>query len=114
MALLELKNISKSFAHAQGTLRVLEDVSFTIDEGQFVAIVGPSGCGKSTMLRIINGLMPATAGQVLYQGKQVDGINLECAPLDREPLPHLLARQALARSEVKLDEPYVDRDRNLG
>jgi len=79
MALLELKNISKSFAHAQGSLRVLEDVSFTIDEGQFVAIVGPSGCGKSTMLRIINGLMPATAGQVLYQGKQVDRINLECA-----------------------------------
>ncbi|MGO9264965.1 MAG: ABC transporter ATP-binding protein [Candidatus Binataceae bacterium] len=79
MALLELKNISKSFAHAQGSLRVLEDVSFTIDEGQFVAIVGPSGCGKSTMLRIINGLMPATGGQVLYQGKQVDGINLECA-----------------------------------
>jgi NitT/TauT family transport system ATP-binding protein len=79
MALLELKNISKSFAHAQGSLRVLEDISFTIDEGQFVAIVGPSGCGKSTMLRIINGLMPATGGQVLYQGKQVDGINLECA-----------------------------------
>ncbi len=79
MALLELKNISKSFAHAQGSLRFLEDVSFTIDEGQFVAIVGPSGCGKSTMLRIINGLMPATGGQVLYQGKQVDGINLECA-----------------------------------
>jgi len=79
MALLELKNISKSFAHAQGSLRVLEDVSFTIDEGQFVAIVGPSGCGKSTMLRIINGLMPASGGQVLYQGKQVDGINLECA-----------------------------------
>lgn len=79
MALLELKNISKSFAHAQGSLRVLEDISFTIDEGQFVAIVGPSGCGKSTLLRIINGLIPATAGQVLYQGKQVDGINLECA-----------------------------------
>jgi len=79
MALLELKNISKSFAHAQGSLRVLADISFTIDEGQFVAIVGPSGCGKSTMLRIINGLMHATAGQVLYQGKQVDGINRECA-----------------------------------
>jgi NitT/TauT family transport system ATP-binding protein len=79
MALLELKNISKSFAHAQGNLRVLEGISFTVDEGQFVAIVGPSGCGKSTMLRIINGLMPATSGQVLYQNKQVDGINLECA-----------------------------------
>ena len=79
MPLLELKHISKSFAHSKGTLRVLEDVSFNIEEGEFVALVGPSGCGKSTLLRIINGIMPMTAGQVLYQGRQVDGINLECA-----------------------------------
>lgn len=79
MALLEVKHVSKSFPHAQGNLRVLEDISFTIDEGQFVAVVGPSGCGKSTLLRIVNGLMPATSGQVLYQGKQIDGINAECA-----------------------------------
>jgi NitT/TauT family transport system ATP-binding protein len=79
MALLELNRISKSFTHAKGTLRVLEDISFGVEEGELVAIVGPSGCGKSTMLRIINGLMPATSGQVLYKGRQVDGINLECA-----------------------------------
>ena len=79
MALLELKEVSKSFAHAKGNLRVLENISFTIEQGEFVALVGPSGCGKSTLLRIINGIMPATSGQVLYQGKQVDGINLECS-----------------------------------
>ena len=79
MALLELRHISKSFAHNQGNLRVLEEISFSVDEGQFVAIVGPSGCGKSTMLRIVNGLMPPTSGQVLYQDRQVDGINLDCA-----------------------------------
>src|SRR3984957_18533380 len=79
MALLELKNISKSFAHAKGTLQVLEGITFTVEEGEFVAIVGPSGCGKSTLLRIINGIVPMTSGQVLYRGRQVDGINLECA-----------------------------------
>jgi NitT/TauT family transport system ATP-binding protein len=79
MALLELNRVSKSFTHAKGNLRVLEDVSFQIDEGELVAIVGPSGCGKSTMLRIINGLIPASSGQVVYNGRQVDGINLECA-----------------------------------
>ena len=79
MALLELKEVSKSFAHAKGSLRVLENISFTIEQGEFVALVGPSGCGKSTLLRIINGLMPPSSGQVLYQGRQVDGINLECA-----------------------------------
>ena len=79
MALLELKQVSKSFAHAKGNLRVLEDISFTVEEGEFVAVVGPSGCGKSTMLRMINGIMPPTSGQVLYKGRQIDGINLECA-----------------------------------
>jgi NitT/TauT family transport system ATP-binding protein len=79
MALLELKGICKSFPHAKGNLRVLEDLSFTVEEGEMVAVVGPSGCGKSTMLRIVNGLMQPTAGQVLYKGRQVDAINLECA-----------------------------------
>ncbi|MGH7905691.1 MAG: ABC transporter ATP-binding protein [Candidatus Binataceae bacterium] len=79
MALLELRHISKSFSHGKGNLRVLEDISFNVEEGNFIAIVGPSGCGKSTLLRIINGIMPVSAGQVLYQGRQVDGINLECA-----------------------------------
>ncbi|MGO9450921.1 MAG: ABC transporter ATP-binding protein [Candidatus Binataceae bacterium] len=79
MALLELHNVSKSFVHPKGTLSVLSDISCTIEEGEFVALVGPSGCGKSTLLRIINGIVPLTSGQVLYKGKQVDGINLECA-----------------------------------
>src|ERR1700692_164614 len=79
MPLLELKHISKSFAHAKGTLQVLNDINFDVEEGEFVAIVGPSGCGKSTLLRIINGIVPATSGQVLYNGQQVDGINPECA-----------------------------------
>ncbi|HKM99337.1 MAG TPA: ABC transporter ATP-binding protein [Candidatus Binataceae bacterium] len=79
MALLELHNVSKSFVQPKGTLNVLKEISCTIEEGEFVALVGPSGCGKSTLLRIINGIVPLTSGQVLYKGKQVDGINLECA-----------------------------------
>src|SRR6202453_4153837 len=54
-------------------------MSFSVERGEFIAIVGPSGCGKSTLLRIINGIVPATSGQVLYNGQQVDGINPECA-----------------------------------
>jgi NitT/TauT family transport system ATP-binding protein len=79
MALLELKHVSKNFAHAKGTLEVLRDINFDIEQGEFVALVGPSGCGKSTLLRIVNGIVPLTSGQVLYNGRQVDGINLECA-----------------------------------
>jgi NitT/TauT family transport system ATP-binding protein len=79
MALLDLKHISKAYPHNKGVLPVLEDVSFSVEQGEFIAIVGPSGCGKSTLVRIINGIVPATSGQVLYHGRQVDGINLECA-----------------------------------
>jgi len=79
MSLLELRHVSKSFKHAKGNLRVLEDINFNVEEGEFIAVVGPSGSGKSTMLRIMNGLIPPSAGQVLYKAKQVDGINPECA-----------------------------------
>jgi|SRR6516225_11627728 NitT/TauT family transport system ATP-binding protein len=79
MSLLELRHVSKSFKHAKGTLRVLDDINFNVKEGEFIAIVGPSGSGKSTLLRIINGLIHPSGGQVLYKERQVDGINLECA-----------------------------------
>ena len=79
MALLELKQVSKSYQHAKGSLRVLNEISFSVERGEFIAIVGPSGCGKSTLLRIINGIVPPTSGQVLYNGQQVDDINPECA-----------------------------------
>ena len=116
MALLELKNISKSFPHAKGNLRVLEGISFTVEEGQLVAIVGPSGCGKSTMLRIINGLMPPTSGQVLYSDRQVDGINLECALVFQSfaLMPWL---QVKANVELGLEArgvPPADREKRAG
>ena len=79
MALLQLRQVSKSYPHAKGSIRVLNEMSLDIELGEFIAIVGPSGCGKSTLLRIINGIVPPTSGQVLYNGQQVDGINPECA-----------------------------------
>ncbi len=54
-------------------LPVLDDLSFVVDEGTFVAILGPSGCGKSTLLRVVAGLLPPTAGQVLFEGRPVRG-----------------------------------------
>jgi NitT/TauT family transport system ATP-binding protein len=121
MALLELKNVSKSFVHPKGTLRVLEDISFSVEEGEFIALVGPSGCGKSTLLRIINGIVPLTSGQVLYRGRQVDGINLECALVFQSfaLLPWLsvkaniemgLEARAIGREErEKIASVYIDK-----
>jgi ABC-type Fe3+/spermidine/putrescine transport system ATPase subunit len=61
-ALLEIRNVSKSF----GATPVLHDVSFDVDRGEIVCLLGPSGCGKTTLLRIIAGLEQAGAGQVLF------------------------------------------------
>ena len=71
---VEVNNISKSFSKSDdGTpLPVIEDVSFKVNDGEFLCIVGSSGCGKTTILRIIAGLQQADSGEVLLDGKKVE------------------------------------------
>lgn len=65
--LIDIEKIGKRYAmRTGGSVVALEEVSFSISEGEFVSIVGPSGCGKSTLLRLIGGLMPPTAGHIRY------------------------------------------------
>ncbi len=59
---IEVNGIRKEFASDGGTLRVVEDVSLTVAEGEFVAIVGPSGCGKTTLMNMIAGFVQAGFG----------------------------------------------------
>lgn len=68
MANLEVKDLAKSY---NGKTKVLKDISFSVKNGDLVSILGSSGCGKTTTLRIIAGLIPATDGQVLVDGKDV-------------------------------------------
>ena len=60
--------LTKSFASNQGTLPVIEEVSFAVDDGEFVAIVGPSGCGKSTLMNIVAGFERPDRGSVKVDG----------------------------------------------
>ena len=69
MAVLEVKNITKTFDTEKSKISVLEDVSFSVSRDEFVCLVGPSGCGKSTLLRIIAGLEKPNAGQILFHGQ---------------------------------------------
>lgn len=66
--LLELKNISMSYHTLEGETTALSDISFSVQEGEFVALVGPSGCGKSTILNLISGLLKPEAGEILLKG----------------------------------------------
>src|SRR4051812_33003896 len=61
--------------HRYGTLSVLEDVSFTIAQGEILAIVGPSGCGKSTLLGILGGLLQPIGGSVAVRGEMPASLN---------------------------------------
>ncbi|TWI56242.1 ABC transporter ATP-binding protein [Halalkalibacter nanhaiisediminis] len=71
---IEIKNVNKSFFHKQkGTLKVLDQINVDIEQGQFVSILGPSGCGKTTMLNLIAGLEKEDDGEVLVNGKKING-----------------------------------------
>ncbi|MFQ5827727.1 MAG: ABC transporter ATP-binding protein [Candidatus Methylomirabilia bacterium] len=65
--------VGMTYAAASGPVEALREVSFSVAEGEFVALVGPSGCGKSTLLRIVAGLRPATRGTVTVAGQPVHG-----------------------------------------
>jgi len=77
--LFKLDHVTQRFRLPQGDVTVLNDVSFTAAEGEFIAIVGPSGAGKSTILRLISGLLKPSQGQVIYKGKPLGQTNLEAA-----------------------------------
>ena len=72
--MIELKNISKSFETAAGTVRALDDVSLTIETGEVFGIIGESGAGKSTLVRCINLLEQPTNGSVVIDGRDVTSL----------------------------------------
>ncbi|MDR5695329.1 MAG: ABC transporter ATP-binding protein [Armatimonadota bacterium] len=79
MPIIEVRSLSKVYRPNTGAppVEALRDVSFSVEAGEFVAIVGPSGCGKSTLLEIIAGLQSPTAGEVVVLGKPVQGPRTE-------------------------------------
>ncbi len=72
-AKIVVKDIKKSFSTAKGLLDVIGGINFTVDDGEFVAIVGPSGCGKTTLLNIIAGFVRPDQGQVAVDGTATYG-----------------------------------------
>src|SRR5579872_5988755 len=65
---IEVRELTKSFESDKGRLDVIQDVSFSVLEGEFVAVVGPSGCGKTTLLHLIAGFVRPDRGGVIIDG----------------------------------------------
>jgi branched-chain amino acid transport system ATP-binding protein len=81
--LLEVSNLSKHF----GGLRVLQDVSFQLHEGEILGLIGPNGAGKSTMFNVITGVYRPDGGTILFQGKSLAGLK-----------PHRVCKRGVART----------------
>jgi branched-chain amino acid transport system ATP-binding protein len=82
-ALLEVTHITKVF----GGLRAVNDVTFSVDEGEIVSMIGPNGAGKTTAFNCITGLYPVTAGEITFGGRNIVGLP-----------PHRITRRGITRT----------------
>lgn len=82
---LEVSGISKSFFHRRNETSVLNNVSLTVEQQEFVSIIGPSGCGKSTLFHMIGGLVEPDTGTILMNGKIVTGQRGEISYMPQQP-----------------------------
>jgi len=115
MPTIEFENVTK--VYGEDTV-ALDDVSFTVSEGEFVILLGPSGAGKSTMLRVLNGLTDPTEGSVRVSGTEVTGNRSEVGMVFQEhyliesksafgnALTGALSRNGLLRSMFGLQSEY--------
>lgn len=72
--MLELINLSKSFG-GDDDFKVLNEITFSVQKGEFVCVLGPSGCGKTILLYLIAGFLKPTSGEIVIEGKKVSGPN---------------------------------------
>lgn len=79
MSAVDVRNVTKKF----GTRTIIKNISFSVEDGELVALIGPSGCGKSTLLNMIGTLEPIDKGDIRIYGKKLPGINSRKATLLR-------------------------------
>ncbi len=75
MEILKVEHLAKTYGKGETLVRALDDVSFSVDKGEFVAIVGASGSGKSTLLHLLGGVDRPTSGKIIIDGEDVYKLN---------------------------------------
>ncbi|MBD7912213.1 MULTISPECIES: ABC transporter ATP-binding protein [Clostridium] len=71
MNLLSINHISMSYHSLKGETKALKDITFQVEDGEFLSILGPSGCGKSTLLNILCGILEPSKGEILFKGNDI-------------------------------------------
>ena len=71
MEILKVEHLMKTYGSGDGEVRAVDDISFSVEKGEFLAIIGPSGSGKSTLLHILGGVDRPTSGKVFMNGQDV-------------------------------------------
>lgn len=75
MKILETKNLCKTYGDGDTLVKALDNVSFSVEQGEFIAIVGPSGSGKSTLLHILGGVDVPTSGEIIINGTDISKLD---------------------------------------
>ena len=96
-------------------VRALDDVSFSVADGEFVCLVGPSGCGKTTLFRVVAGLTEATDGRVLLDGTEVTAPTTDMGVVFQEYhlFPWLTVEENVGFGLERSDRPAAERDRRV-
>ena len=77
MDIIKAENLTKTYGSGDNAVRALDNVSFSVEKGEFLAIIGPSGSGKSTLLHILGGVDRPTSGKVYMNGEDIYAQNEE-------------------------------------
>lgn len=83
MEILKIEHLTKTYGAGENTVRAVDDISFSVEKGEFLAIIGPSGSGKSTLLHILGGVDRPTSGKVYLNGQDVYAQNEEALAIFR-------------------------------
>ena len=110
MDVISVRELSKGYPTRDGCVHALQQISFSVKEGEFVAVVGPSGCGKSTLLKILAGLLPASKGEACLRGTPISGPRRDIGVVFQSPVL-LPWRSVLENVLLPIDVQHLGGDR---